>query len=260
MGLSKSKQQTLFEWGYTAKGVVYSLIGFFAVATLIGISRGATGPKDVIAWLGNNPAGQILLTAIGLGLLCYCSYRWYTAVKDTENEGHDASGSVKRVGWAVSGTAYGVLAVFAFKEAFAGGGSTGGKETMIAKILEYSWGQFAVYAIAAIMVGVAIYQVYRGVADKHMEGVKDQQLSDETEEAFRTTGRIGLVARSIVYGIIAYFLYQAAMQNDAGEFRGIQGALEYLGDGWGNAVLAVVGTGLLAYGIFMFVRAKYERV
>ncbi|NJC26856.1 DUF1206 domain-containing protein [Neolewinella antarctica] len=260
MGLSKETQQMLFQIGYTAKGIVYALIGFFALGSLIGISRGATGPKEIIEWLGNSSLGHFALVAIGLGLLCYCGYRLYMAIMDTKNEGEDATALVKRIGWAVSGTSYGILSVFAFKEAFAGGGSKGGKQTMIATILEQNWGHLAVGLIGLIVLGVAAYQVYRAVKDKHMKDVKSQGLSQTQENTFRIMGRVGLVARAVVFTIIAYFLYRAAQSEDASEFRGIEESLEYLNQGWGNVALAIIGLGLLAYGLFMFVRARFERV
>ncbi|MEL7161710.1 MAG: DUF1206 domain-containing protein [Bacteroidota bacterium] len=262
MSLSKKTQNRLFQAGYIAKGVVYLLIGGFAVATVIGAARSTNGPKAVIDWIGGNPFGQVLLFLVGSGLLAYCAWRWYKAVADTEDEGHDATGAVKRVGWAVSGTVYGVLSVYTFQLLFGnGGGSSSTKKDMIGMLLEQSWGQIAVGIIGAIVAGVGLYQIYRAVRDKHMEGVKGQHLSEDKKEIFRNAGRVGLAARAIVYGVMAYFLLRAATMDDAEQFRGIGEALSYLKNGsWGVALLSAVGAGLFAYGFFMLVRAKYERV
>ncbi|MTB52780.1 DUF1206 domain-containing protein [Lewinella sp. W8] len=261
MGLSKSTQNKLFTAGYTAKGVVYLLIGFFAVATVIGAARSTSGPKDVIDWIGGNPLGQFLLFLVGSGLLAYCAWRWYKAVKDTENEGSDASGTIKRIGWAVSGTAYGILSVYTFKELFSNGGSTGGKEDMVATLLNQPWGQTLVAVVGIIVAGVGIYQIYRAVTDRHMDNLEGQHLSSEREDLFRYAGRVGLAAQATVYAVIAYFLFRAAAMSDASQFKGIGEALSYLENGsWGAALLAVVGAGLFAYGFFMFVRARYEHV
>jgi hypothetical protein len=263
MALSNTTENRLFKAGYIAKGVVYCLIGGFAIATVIGAaSQSANGPKGVIKWIGTNPFGQILLFLTGLGLLAYCSWRWYTALQDKKNEGSDKEGTVKRIGYAVSGTAYGVLSAQAFKLAFGGGGGGGdSKQDIIAKILSQSWGPYAVGIIGAIMAGVALYQLYRAVKNKHMEGIKGQQLSEEERETFKKTGEVGLVARFIVYGIISYFLFRAALMDDPSKFKGIGEALSFIEDqSYGAVLLAIVGAGLLAYGIFMFVRARYERV
>ncbi len=262
MALNQTTQNKLFTAGYVAKGIVYLIMGGFAIATVVGAARDTGGPKAVIEWIGTNPLGQLLVVLIGLGLLAYASWRWYKALADTENEGSDASGLVKRVGWAVSGTAYGVLAVFAFRQEFGGGGGSGDKkQDIIAQLLQQSWGPYVVGLIGLVMLGVGIYQIYRAVTDKHVEDVQAWGLSSDQEEAFRETGRVGLGARAVVYGIIAYFLFRAALMSDAGQFKGIGEALSSLRDAtFGSALLAIVGLGLVAYGIFMFFRARYERV
>lgn len=261
----RSTVNKIFTAGYTAKGIVYVLIGFFAIATVIGSgvgSGGTGGPKAVVDWIGTNPFGQILLFLVGTGLLAYCSWRWYRAINDPNNDADGKSGAVKRIGWAISGTAYGALAVYTYGKVFGSGGGGGStKKDIIQQLLEQSWGQTAVIIIGVIVAGVGIYQLYRGVTDKHMEGVEGQRLNDDAEETFRQAGRAGLAARAVVYGIIAYFLFRAGMLDNAREFGGISQALSYLRDAsMGAALLAMVGAGLLAYGVFMFVRARYETV
>ncbi len=255
---AKDTLDKLFTAGYTAKGIVYLLIGGFAVATVIGSTRGTNGPKEVVRWIGTNPFGQFLLAAIGLGLLSYALWRWYRAWAGPRDGDGGKKDTVKRIAWAVSGTSYAVLSFFAFKSAFGGGGGGGGKkQDAITWLLQQPWGQIAVGILAVIVAGVGAYQIYRAVTDKHMERVTG--LSSDQEDAFRNTGRVGLGARAVVFGIISYFLFRAALLSDPSQFRGISGSLEYLGNqSAGAGLLAAVGTGLLAYGAFMLVRAKYE--
>lgn len=262
MTISKDTQNKLFTAGYTAKGVVYALMGIFAIATVIGAAGGTNGPKAVIEWIGTNPLGQVLLFLIGLGLLAYSAWRWYCAIADAKNEGDDKEAMVKRVGWACSGIAYGILSVYAFSLLIGSGGSGGSsKQDLIATLLQQSWGQIAVGIVAAIVAGVGIYQLYRAIEDKHMEGIEGQGLSEDKREVFDKTGEVGLASRFVVYGIISYFLFRAALMNDASQFRGIKESLSFIqNQTMGAALLAITGVGLLAYGLFMFVRARYERV
>ena len=264
MPLSISTQNKLFTAGYTAKGIVYSLIGIFAIIGVVGGagSGDSGGPKAMIDWIGTNPFGNVLLVLIGLGLLCYCSWRWYTAVKDKKNEGSDKEGVVKRIAYAVSGSAYGFLSVYAFKLAFGSGGSSGqSKQDIIAKILQNSWGPYVIGLFGVIMAGVAIFQLYRALTDKHMENIEGLELGEEQRETFEKTGEVGLTARFVVYGIISYFLFRAALMEDPSQFKGVGESLAYIEDQtYGQVLLAVMGVGLLAYGIFMFIRARYERV
>lgn len=262
MDISNSTLNKLFTAGYTAKGVVYVLIGIFAIATVLGAAGGTNGPKAVLDWIGTNPFGQLLLFLMGTGLMAYCAWRWYRAINDPGNDADGKKGLAKRIGWACSGTAYGILSVYTFSKVFgSGGGGGSSKQDIIARILDQPWGQTVVIIIGVIIAGVGIYQLFRGVTDRHMEGVEGQSLDDDKEEAYRQAGRAGLAARAVVYGIIAYFLFRAGMMDDASQFKGISESLSYLRDAsMGAALLAIVGTGLLAYGAFMFVRARYERV
>lgn len=261
MRLAKSTQHKLFKAGHYVKGVVYLLIGGFALATVAGAASGTGGPKAVIEWIGTNPFGRVLLAIVAIGLFSYCAWRWYKAVADTENEGSDGVGTVKRTAWAVSGTAYGFLGIYAVNLIVGGGGSGTNKQDVLVQLLDYDWGKWAVGLIGLIMAGVGIYQFYRGLSEKYMEDIRSGGWSSEKEDVYRTSGKIGHLARAVVYGIIAYFLFRVAFLEDASQFKGIGESLSYLEDGtWGTALLAAVGLGLFAYGFFMFIKARYWAV
>ena len=266
MTIEKTTLQKIFTVGFTAKGVVYFLIGFFAVATLVGLSKaGANGPKAIVEWIGTNPIGNILMGLVGLGLLAYSAYRIIQSLADVDDKGHDAGGLVRRMAWFISGLSYATMALFAFREIFRGGGTNnsgkeGMKQDMIAELLQLSWGQIAVGIIAAIFVIVGGYQAYRGLSNEHMKKIQDQQLSEKQESTFRLMGKIGLLARALVFGVVAYFLYRAAVLDDPDKFKGVGDSLQYLKNGWGTFALVLIGAGLLAYGSFMFIRARYEEV
>lgn len=244
--------------GHLTKGIIYILIGVFALATLIGAAQSTNGPKAVIDWVGTNPFGQMLLFLVGLGLAAYATWRFYMFTEDPDNEGDGKKGKVKRIGWAVSGIAYAGLSIYAFQNLFAGGGSKGTKQDLIARLLDQSWGHAVVMMIGVIVVCVGVYQLYRAVTDKHMEDINHQRLSAEKEEIIRNSGRIGLAARFVVYGIMGGFLVRAALASDADKFKGIGESLSYLENGtWGTALLAATGAGLVTYGFFMVVKARY---
>jgi len=69
------------------------------------------------------------------------------------------------------------------------------------------------------------------------------------------------VARGVVFGIIGLFLIQAAWRARAEEARGLGGALRALEQQpYGPYVLGAVALGLVAYGLYMFVEARYRRM
>ena len=253
----------LFTAGFGTKGVIYILIGAFAVLSVISAARSVDGPKGVLKWLGNQPFGQFLVGAVGVGLVCYALWRIYAAAADVRASSDDKEDAVKRVGWFVSGLSHGLLAFFVFK-LLTGGGQTSGdgkKQDAIQWLLAQSWGQWAVGAIGLIMLGVGGYQLYRAITNAHMKNIDKHRLKPERVKYFRRMGEVGLTARFLVFGIIAFFLGKAAVMQDADKFKGVGEAIGGLRD-WpfGSALLTLVGLGMVAYGAFMIVRANYERV
>jgi hypothetical protein len=74
-------------------------------------------------------------------------------------------------------------------------------------------------------------------------------------------GRLGYAARGAVFGVIGVFLIQAALQTDPDAARGLGGALGTLArQPFGPYILGTVAVGLAAYGVFMFVTARYRRI
>ena len=68
-------------------------------------------------------------------------------------------------------------------------------------------------------------------------------------------------AFGVVFGVIGVFLVQAALQTDPDEARGLGGALDTLArQPFGPYLLGAVALGLVAYGVFMFVMARYRRI
>ncbi len=70
-----------------------------------------------------------------------------------------------------------------------------------------------------------------------------------------------LAARGVVFGIVGGFLLLAALRTSPGEARGVGGALKALQQQpFGPWLLGVVALGLIAYGIFELVKARYRRI
>jgi hypothetical protein len=65
----------------------------------------------------------------------------------------------------------------------------------------------------------------------------------------------------VVLGVIGAFLVQAAVQTDPDKALGLDGALRTLAcQPFGPYLLGAVAAGLMAYGAFMFVMARYRKI
>jgi len=87
------------------------------------------------------------------------------------------------------------------------------------------------------------------------------QIPHETRRVVVAVSRFGLAARGVVFGIIGVFLALAAYHHNPDEARGIAGALDTLQrQPYGPWLLGVVAIGLIAYGVYEFVKARYRQI
>lgn len=251
--------------GLTAKGVVYSLVGIFTFATAfeLGSNSGQNGKMQVLKWIQDQPFGQILLGLTALGLLCYTVWRLIQAIKDTENKGDDAKGLGKRIAYLSSGLVYGALTFYAAKVLFGNGGGSGGgdsRQTLAQKLLEQPFGQWLVGIVAVATAAIGVYQIYYSLSNKYRKKIQESKLDSRIKETLIRTGKMGYIARGIVWLIIGYLFLQAAIQSDSSEAGGSESAFSFLEQEYGSWILGVVALGLLCYGIYMFVRARYQPI
>ena len=119
-------------------------------------------------------------------------------------------------------------------------------------------GEWAIGIAAVIIIGAGINQIYKGISKKFMKRVK--LYRSEHYKAFQRAGIIGYVSRGLVFSIVGYFLLRAAIASNPGEAEGTEAAFDFLQQNFGNLLMGIVALGLVAYGIFMFVKAKHESI
>ena len=260
----------LFSVGYIAKGVVYILVGGLTLGTVFGFASGVEGPKGVVKFVEDQPFGNVLVAILGVGLAAYFAWRLYRAIADPTEEGHEPSSVAMRIGYAASGLVYGTLAFLAFKLALggsgdssgsgSGAGSSGGgrKEAALAQLLDWPGGKYLIGAIALVVLGVGAYQAYKAY---DLTFLKKLNWRGVDRKHVKVSGRWGHVARAIVFAIIAYFLALTALRADADNFRGTEGAIEYLQQHpFGIVMLGLMGAGLMLYGYFAVLKGRYAQV
>ena len=254
----------LARFGYAAKGVVYAIIGVLALQLVLGQGGQTTGPEGALAAIGQQPFGRTLLAVMSAGLLSYALWRFVQAALDPEDKGKDGKGLAQRAGYAISGLTYGALGLLAGRMALGQGGSSGdsgGASDWTARLLAQPFGVWLVALVGLVVVGVGIYQFYYGFSGKFRDELKLHAMS-EVERTWATRGgQLGYAARGVVYAITGGFLIQAALRSDPQQAGGIGKALgELARQPYGPWLLGVIALGVLCYGIYAFVQAKYRRI
>jgi hypothetical protein len=115
--------------------------------------------------------------------------------------------------------------------------------------------------VGAIIIGMGCYRLYKAYHTKFRKRLDLRELNITQEKLVVNISRIGIAARGIVFILTGFFLIQAARQFDPNEVRGLDGILQTLAQQpFGKVLLCLVALGLIAYGIYMGVQARYRRI
>jgi hypothetical protein len=249
--------------GYAAKGIVYVLVGVLAAQAAAGVGGETTDTHGALLHVLEAPFGRLLLAIIALGLAGYALWCFVQAAFDCDGEGSDARGLAARLGQAASGVVYGGLAAWAVG-LLVGGGDGGGSDPTrdrTAWLLAQPFGAWLVGIAGAVVVGVGLFKLWKAWSNDLCERLHLQGLGPNEQTWITRIGRVGYAAQGITLGLIGAFLILAAVQAEPDTARGLGGALATLAEQpAGPWLLGLVAAGLIAYGLFMLVQARYRDV
>jgi hypothetical protein len=254
-----------FAWlarvGLVARGVVYGIIGILALKLAIGAGGKATTQRGALMTLAQEPFGKALLIATAVGLAGYAAWRLVRAGIGHGSEQNDSG--FHRIAGVASGVAYATLCVTAVKiltGANSSGGSNSPKQTT-GGVLGWTGGTEIVGVVGAILIGVALFQGYKGVSKKFLHDSNTRDMSREVKRAFTAIGVFGHLARMVVFGLIGYGLVKAAVDYNPSSAIGLDGALnKLLHNSYGPFLLGVVAAGLIGFALYSIADARYAKI
>lgn len=252
--------QPIARAGLSAKGIVYCLLGLlsFMAAFHIGGESGVhTDKGGVFETIYRQTGGQILLGATALGLVCYSIWRGVEAFWDTKDKGKDAKGLAVRARYLLSGLFYASAAVTAVRIVLNGSKDSGDSQQDFAReLLSKPAGQWLAGAAALFLLGNGVYQIWYGLSEKYKKHVDGAGAN----RSLLLAGKVGYAARGIVWMLLAWLFGKAAIEANPAEAGDTSKAFAFLKDAaYGPYLLAAVAIGLIGYGIFNFVRARWEQ-
>ena len=259
---SKKKKKMIARLGIGTKGVVYLLIGGLTAWAALGSGGKKTGSKGAFQFLLGQPFGQVMLWLVVIGLAGYVFWRMYQTFMDPEDNGLDRKGLRRRISYFSSGFFYLFIIYSAVQLLIGagGGGSGGGNESMIQKLLNQEYGRWMVAAVALIFLGKAIYQMFIAYSGNFKIKIKEAGMNNKTQQLMIYSGRVGYTARGLVVGIIAYLTVRAAITYDASKSGGTEDAFNFIQDEFGAIVLGIIAFGMLAYGLFIMIKASEHKM
>jgi hypothetical protein len=252
--------------GLVAKGVSYGLVGVLAVAVSVGEGGTATSRSGALATLADDSWGKIVLVLLAAGFAAYALWRFVQAIFEREDsDDGQAKGAAwgKRAGYVGRGVIYAGLTYTTLKLLVDGGGqqpqNQQAKQTT-STVFDWPAGRWLVAIGGLAVIAAGIWNVYRGLSTKFEDKWRGGMSRTERTWGGRA-GVVGHLARGLVFGLIGVFVFKAAVDYDPDDAIGLDGALQKLADApYGPWVLALTALGLLAYGVFCLVDARYRDV
>jgi len=246
--------------GYGAKGVVYLVIGILAIEAALGSGGQTTDSTGAVREIGEAPFGRISLLIVSIGLLGYALWRFVSAATDAERRGDDPSSIVLRIGEAIRGAAYGSLGIWTLRFLVQGyAESTDHARALTYRALALPAGRSIVIGAGLVIMGYALYQLYRAATGKFLKRLDLSSAGDRTRKWIEQLGGFGVGARALVFGMIGIFLARAGWKYDPSEAGGIEKSLDAIADGpAGTALFATVAAGLIAFGVLQLATARYR--
>ena len=200
--------------------------------------------------------GAILLSLVGLGLLGYGIYRLYGAWLDLQGHGSDAKGIAVRIGHAASGLAHIFLCYFAFKTAFGSPGGSSEGETAgqaAGTLASMPLGHILLAIVGIGFLAAAINQAVKAYTANFMA-----LLDADAPAVAKHVGRAGYAARAVVFAVLGWQIASAALSGNTAAVGGIEQVLDSLrSTSW---LYLAVAFGLLLFGLFSLVMARYRRI
>ncbi len=256
--------ERLARLGYATKGLVYAVVGLLALQATFSTVKQTAGTSGALQTIAQQPLGIFLIGVIALGLCGYALWRFIAAVIDPDRKGNDAKGLIQRAGYVISGIIHLGLAFTAVQILFGSGGGNSGDEfsqSWAARIMSQPFGNWLVGIAGAIIIGYGLYEFYAAYKAKFRTELNLADMNETAEQTAIRSGRAGLAARGVVFCIIGGFLIQATLQADPSEMKGMDSALQMLEQQpFGPWLLGTVALGLVAYGAFMVIMARYSRI
>jgi hypothetical protein len=255
--------EILGRFGLVAMGISFGIVGVLAILLALGRGGKATDREGALATIAGHPLGKILLIVLAAGFAGYALWRYAEAIFDRQREGEDPSGLGKRAAAFAKGLLYTGLLAETLGILFGLDESSGSKRErgITAWLLRHSGGKWVVAAIGLAVFAAGIWNLFRAVTGRFTKHLKEHEMPDAAEGWAIPFAVFGYCARAVVFCLIGVFVVNAAWDSKPRDAFGLDGALRKVANApAGPWLLGVVAAGLIAYGLYCFVQARYREV
>lgn len=246
--------------GFVSRAVVYVCVGAIALLAAAGQVPRAAGAVEALQAFSAWTAGGLLLWLTGLGLYGFAGWRLLQSVFDADGQGASLAALANRAGQALSGLVHAALGfgVFGLIEAIDESREVSEQaslEQTVQQVLDWPGGAVAILACGVFIVAVGLGNLVQATGKPHRRLLCTPLVA----RVGAALGRIGHFGRGVAFLPLGVAMVRAGREASAGPARGLGGALEALRSyPFGEALLALAGVGLIAFGLFALLEARYR--
>jgi hypothetical protein len=247
--------------GYLAKGIIYLLIGSLAFRLALGNGGRLTDSSGALKTIVQQPFGLTLLTILAVGILAYAAWEVTQAIADTRHKGSNTSGLMDRGLAIIKGVVYGAIGVEAMRMVLGARGASRNADDYARTAMQFPLGGIF---LALVGVGVAIYglkQISMAWKSQFDDDLNQQQLRSEGGAWVLSVGRAGIGARGVILLLVGVAIARAGFVERPSEAGGMTEAMwTVFAQPFGQWLLAAVAAGLICFGVFQVLHARYARL
>lgn len=250
--------------GFVARALTYGVIGGITLALAVGAGSAPAAPNQqgALALIAGAPLGRVAVAAAAAGLLAYALWKLNQAVFGRGPEGGGGPGVEDRIANAAGGIAYLIFSAVAVRILFGGSsGSSSAPSQATAGVLGWPAGPVIVAIAGGALIAISAYQAYDAWRGRFAQDSKLSEMSPLERRLFMVLGRVGLIARALVFMLVGYFLVKAAIDFNPRDAVGLDGVLARVHrQPFGPWLLGVVAAGLLVFATYSLLEARYRRL
>lgn len=240
--------------GYAVSGALHIMLGFLIAQIAFGDGGEEASSGEALSMLAEPTAGSVVLWSAVVAFGALATWQFADAFRP-QDSAQDRAKAAAKAGVYI---ALALLAVSVALGASSGGGDDEA-QGVVSTVLEWPGGQLLVGAVAVGVMAAGVVHIVSGAKKTFMAGLTT--LPHRAEPAVRRVGVAGYIAKGVALAVVGSLFGVAAVNADSDDAAGLNGALKTLLDLPGGAVIvAVVGLGFAAYGVYSLFRARYARM
>jgi len=251
--------ERLSRLGLAVRGLLYFIPGLLTVEWALGRSGDEVTPASAIDVIGRLPLGRSLLLVVAVGLAGYTMWGLIRAIMDPLQRGRSPAGLAQRAGYLSSALAYLFLFIATVRILTNGPSSAGQANGWVQVVLTRPFGSTVLVGVGLCWIlGSGVVQIASGWTGGFRKDLDLDHMRPAVRHVVVAIGRIGLIARGLVFTIVGLLILGTALHRYAQTQTGIDGALIEVGrQAYGRVLLAAAGIGLMTFGLYSVTCARW---